>query len=258
MSAAFRSGDPVLLFEETDEGPRKVVVRAGDRVDRYRGVGVLDPATLVGRAHGERIRVGTREFVLLAATTADLLSTLERRAQIVLGKDAAPILFHAGVVPGSTVVEAGAGSGALTIALAAAVGEKGRVVTYELREDFAQVAQGNLRRGGLLGRAEVKIGDVRKGIEERDVDAVVLDIPDPWAAVETVKTALKIGGAFVCYSPLVSQVEQTVRAMRQYGFADVRAFETIEREWVIGERGSRPAFDMLGHTGFVAIGRKIG
>lgn len=258
MAHAFRSGDPVLFFEESEEtGVRKHLVRAGDKVDRYRGLGVFDPGKLVGLAPGDRFKVGTRDFTLIRPTTGDLLSTLERKAQIVLAKEAGPILLHAGIVPGATVVEAGIGSGALTTALAAAVGEKGRVVTYELREDFAEHARGNLARAGLADRVEIRIGDVRTGIEQRDVDAVILDMPDPWAALDAAREALAIGGAIAIYSPLVSQVEQTVRALRERKFGDVRVIEILEREWVVGERGSRPSFDMLGHSGFLVFARKV-
>ncbi|HVL87845.1 MAG TPA: tRNA (adenine-N1)-methyltransferase [Candidatus Thermoplasmatota archaeon] len=253
----FAAGDPVLLLERTEEGDvRKHLLRAGDKVERYRGLGVFDPGKLVGLAPGDRLRIGSKDLVLLTPTTADLLETLERRAQIVLAKEAGPILLHAGIVPGARVVEAGIGSGALTIVLAAAVGARGRVVTYELREDFAQVGRANVDRAGLGDRLEVRIGDVRRGIAEREADAVVLDIPDPWEAVAAAKEALRRGGALACYSPLVSQMEQTVRALEAAGFVDVRTIETLQREWVVGERGSRPSFDMLGHTGFLTFGRK--
>lgn len=250
-----REGDPVLLLEEGEEA-RKHLLRAGDKVDRFRGIGVFDPRTLIGKRHGDRIHHGDRSFVLLPPTTADLVETLERKAQIVLAKDAGPILLHCGVIPGATVVESGVGSGALTLALASAVGEKGRVIAYELRDDFAEVARRNVARAGMAERVEVRIADVRQGIAERGVHAVILDIPDPWEAVPAAASALRIGGVLACYSPLVSQVEKAVAAMREHRFLAIRTTETLERAWVVGERGSRPAFEMLGHTGYVTTGRR--
>ena len=104
---------------------------------------------------------------------------------------------------------------------------------------------------------DIKTGDVTESIAEKDVDAVVLDIPNPWEAVENTLTSLKSGGHVACYSPTMNQVERTVKTMREFAFAHIRTIETLQRDIVVGERGTRPGFDLLGQTGYVTIGRKI-
>jgi tRNA (adenine57-N1/adenine58-N1)-methyltransferase catalytic subunit len=248
-----KEGEPVILVDE--EG-RRYLVRASGGVLRIRGLGVLEPAKLAGKAWGARVEQAGKQLTLLPPSTGDLLLALRRKAQIILPKDAARILLECDVRAGSVVVEAGVGSAALTTALARAALPNGRVITYELREDFAQWGKENLDAAGLLGVVEVKVGDIRGGIAERGVDAVILDIPDPWNAVPTAWEALRAGGHFASYSPLVSQVEQTTQALLKQGFRDVRTLELLERDWVIGERGARPSFDMLGHTGYLTFARR--
>ncbi|HEV8361315.1 MAG TPA: tRNA (adenine-N1)-methyltransferase [Candidatus Thermoplasmatota archaeon] len=247
------AGEPVILLGADGE---RWLARAGAGIARERGLGVLDTGQLVGRAWGSRLEQAGKLLTLLPPSTPDLLATLKRKAQIILPKDAARILLECDVRAGSIVVEAGAGSGALTIALARAVQPKGRVVTYELREDFAAWARDNLEAADLLPWVELKVGDVRGGIAERGVDAVILDIPDPWLAVPAAWDALRPGGMLCGYSPLVSQVEQTHQALAKQGFRDLRTLELLERAWVVGERGARPSFDMLGHTGYLTFARR--
>jgi tRNA (adenine57-N1/adenine58-N1)-methyltransferase catalytic subunit len=245
--------DRVILVD--GEGQRWLV-RAGAAGVRIPGLGVLDGRRLVGQPWGCRIEQVGKVLTALPPSTPDLLATVRRKAQIVQPKDAARIVLECDVRAGSRVVEAGVGSAALTIALARAVLPGGKVTTYELREDFAAWGRDNLEAAGLAQAVEVKLGDVRGGIAEWEVDAVVLDVPDPWMAVPAAWEALRIGGALACYSPLVSQVEQTHEAARKQGFQDLRTLELLERAWVVGERGSRPSFDMLGHTGYLTFARK--
>lgn len=250
---AVRPGEPVILVD--GEG-RRYLVRAATGSQRIAGLGALDTAKLVGLAWGGRVEQVGKTLTLLPPAVADVLAALPRKAQIVQPKDAARIVLEGDVHAGSTVVEAGIGSAHLTSVLARAVRPGGRVVTYELREDFAAWGKANLELAGLADVVEVKVGDVRGGIAERGVDAVILDVPDPWLAVPGAWDALRPGGTFASYSPLVSQVEQTHDALRKQGFRDLRTLETLERAWVVGERGARPDFDMLGHTGFLTFARR--
>lgn len=254
MAERIAEGEPVILVD--GEG-RRYLVKAGGKGERIQGLGFLQTAPLVGMAWGARLEQVGKTLTLLKPSTTDLLAALRRKAQIILPKDAARILLECDVRAGSVVVEAGVGSAALTTALARAVQPGGRVHTYELREDFAAWGKENLDAAGLLGVVEVKVADVRAGIAERDVDAVILDMPDPWNAIPAAWEALRQGGHFGSYSPLVSQVEQTTAALLKQGFRDVRSLEILEREWVVGERGSRPSFDMLGHTGYLTFARRF-
>lgn len=251
-------GDVVALVEESEEATR-YLVRASDKPDaqRVKGIGVIDLGKLAGLPWGSRLAHGDKTFLVLPPGTVDLVRGISRKAQIVLPKDAARILLECDVRAGKCVVEAGVGSGALTIALARAVAPGGRVHTFELREDFLAWAKDNLARAGVLDHVDLQLGDVTKDIPVRGADAIVLDMPDPWNAVEHAKRALAPGGFFCAYSPLVSQVEATQVALGRAGFAEVRTIETIERAWVVGERGSRPSFDMLGHTGFLTFARRL-
>ncbi len=256
---AIAAGDLVALVDE-DHHRYLVRVPADGKpsVERVRGVGVFDSARLVGVPWATQLAHGNKSFLLLPPGTTDLVRGLARKAQIVLPKDAARIVIECDVRAGSVVVEAGIGSGALTTVLARAVAPTGRVVTFEVREDFAAWAMENLRRAGVDHLVDVRAGDVTQGMPGvSGADAVVLDIPDPWNAVEHAKRALRPGGFFAAYSPLVSQVEATQVALGRAGFAEVRTLETIEREWVVGERGSRPSFEMLGHTAFLTFARRL-
>jgi tRNA (adenine57-N1/adenine58-N1)-methyltransferase len=165
--------------------------------------------------------------------------------------------MNCAIEPGQTVLEAGIGSGSLTIALASAVGPQGKVISYDIREEFIEHAMKNLRQSGLSQYVTTKLKDVTEGIDEHDLDAIILDIPNPWAAVEHAWNGLKVGGYLCTYSPLISQVEQTVRAIEQHPFIECKTYENIQREMVVSKHGTRPSFDMLGHTGYLTFARKV-
>jgi tRNA (adenine57-N1/adenine58-N1)-methyltransferase len=182
---------------------------------------------------------------------------MRRRAQIITPKDAIALLHLAGVGPGGRVAEAGSGSGGLTLFLAHAVGAEGRVVSYDLREDHQRTARENLERAGFSGRVEFRIGDVRQGVPDQGLDAWVLDLPDPWESLGPLLPSLRVGGHLAAYVPTYNQLERTVREMRSRGLVEVRAEELLERALHVGEGGTRPETEMLGHTGFLAAGRKV-
>lgn len=253
MAHAIAPGDLVALAD--DDGNR-TLVRAEGGAQKLKGVGILAPEKLAGMAWGARLDHGSKTFRLLRPSVADLTAGLARKAQIVLPKDASRILFECDVRAGARVVEAGIGSAALTTALAWAVAPTGRVHTYEIRQDFADWARANLEESGLAQHVDIKVADVAQGIAERDVDAVVLDMPNPWDAVPAAKEALRGDGYFCAYTPLVSQVEQVVQALLAHGFREVRTMEILERPWVVHERGSRPAHEILSHTAFLTFARK--
>jgi len=183
---------------------------------------------------------------------------MRRGAQIVTPKDAAQILLLAGVAPGGQVAEAGSGSGALTLVLASAVGPTGRVVSCDRRADFLENARTNVARAGWGDRVEFRARDVAKdGWGEEGFTSVVLDLAEPWEVLSASRTSLVSGGYVATYTPTYNQLERTVRRLRDEGFGEVRASELIERGIHVGEGGTRPEFDMLGHTGFLASGRKV-
>jgi len=206
---------------------------------------------------GRRCTIGDRSFLVLLPSVRDLFDVVRRGAQIVGPKDAPSIVWNCDLKAGDLVVEGGAGSGALTIALARAVGPDGRVVTYDVRSDFLEQARTNVVAAGLLDRVNFKVGDIRSGITERDAEAVVLDIPDPWAAIPSAAEALRPCGHFASYSPNMEQVHETVTALRSETFIEIRTLEIIEREIIVHGTGTRPSFAPLGHTGYLTFARKV-
>jgi tRNA (adenine57-N1/adenine58-N1)-methyltransferase len=246
-------GDSILL--RSKDGTTHLVT-AQDGTARVPGLGVLKIGELVGRAWGSLLRVGSEEFHVLRPHLMDHLARLERGAQIITPKDSARIVLECGLRAGHRVLEAGVGSGALTLVLANAVAPTGRVYAYDIREDHLKQGQRNVAAAGLSGSVEFAIGDATKAMPQRDLDGVVLDLPEPELCVEHAANALTHSGVLATYSPLTIQVERTVRAMRMAGFIDLKSLELIERPWKIGERGSRPETTMLGHTGFLTFGRK--
>ncbi|UCC93265.1 MAG: tRNA (adenine-N1)-methyltransferase [Thermoplasmata archaeon] len=250
----FDMGDTLVLVDR--KGGRHLVRLTGGK-ERVGKVGVIDTSALAGLEDGARVQVGSAEFTVLTPTVMDKVAAIERRAQIVVPTDAALIALHADVKAGDLVVEGGAGSGALSIVLLHLLRPGGRLVTYELREDHAELAKANVERAGLSEGHDLRLGDVATDIAETGVDAVVLDVPEPWKAVAAGASALRAGGRLVSYSPTVGQVERTHEAARAEGLSQVRTFEVLERELVVGKGGTRPSFDMLGHTGYITVARKM-
>ena len=251
----FRQGDLVVLI---DGRGRRHLVRVSGAKESLPRVGVVDTGPLLGAAEGTRLQVGTASLMALTPTLLDKVATIDRGPQIVLPRDAALIALHADVKAGDLVVEGGAGSGALSIVLLHMLRPGGRLVTFEVREDHAARARENVERAGLSEGHEIRIGDIAADLDLEDVDASVLDVPEPWKAVPACLDALSPGGRFVSYSPTVGQVERTHVALREEGLSEVRTFEVLERELVVGPGGVRPSFEMLGHTGYITVARKLG
>ncbi len=241
-----RPGVPALLLP-LRRGPQRV----GEE-------GVLDLSEVVGEPPGGTATWLGASYRVLRPSLGDRWGALRRGAQIVLPKDAAHLLLLANVAPGGKVAEAGAGSGALTIALAVAVGPEGHVTTYDRRADFLDSARANVRKAGLLDRVSFVQRDVvAAGLETGGLSSVLLDLPEPWTVLGSAREALAWGGYVATYTPTYNQVERTVKGLRELAFDEVRAVELLERSLHVGELGTRPAFEMLGHTGFLAVGRKV-
>ena len=247
--------DTVILI---DEKSRKVLLRIEEGMKKIKKLGVFDPFKLKGKKIGEKIIVGNREFTIMKPSVVDKIETIKRKAQIILPKDSSLIILYCDVKNGDTVIEGGVGSGALTIALANFVRADGKIISYEKRKDFADFAKKNIENAGFGEFVDIKIADITEKIDEKNADAVILDIPNPWDAVKNAYNALKTGGHFCSYSPTMNQVEQTVKTLRKHDFIEIKTFETLQREIVVGEGGVRPGFDMLGHTGYVTFARKTG
>jgi tRNA (adenine57-N1/adenine58-N1)-methyltransferase len=242
-----RAGAPPLMITVT-QGPQRI----GNE-------GVLDVSDQIGRPPGGELPWLGATYRLLRPSLADLFASVRRGPQIVTPKDAMYLGYLAGVGPGARVAEAGAGSGALTIALAFAAGPSGHVTSFDRRAEFLETARRNVVRAGLGERVTFRERDVaRDGLDVSDLTSVVLDLPEPWEVLPSAYASLLPGGYAATYTPTYNQLERSVRAFRTAGFDDVRALELIERPIHVGDGGTRPDFEMLGHTGFLATGRKVG
>jgi tRNA (adenine57-N1/adenine58-N1)-methyltransferase catalytic subunit len=248
-------GEPVLVRRREGEAFLLALRRTPQSVE---GVGVIDLAGQIGAPPGGTIEWAGATYRVLRPSLSDILRQLRRRAQIVTPKDAQQLLFLAQVAPGGRVAEAGAGSGALTIVLAHAVGATGRVVSYDRRTDFLEVARRNVAQAGFSDRVRFVERDVTvDGFDESNLDGIILDVPEPWGALEAARSALNIGGAIATYTPTYNQLERTVRTLRTLGFEEIRSIELLERTLHVGEGGTRPEFDMLGHTAFLTGARRM-
>ncbi len=220
--------------------------------------GILNHDELIGKPWGSQVfsHQGS-PFFLLQPSLADLLTDLKRSTQIMYPKDIGFILSSMSVGPGQTVMEAGTGSGSMTVAMAFAVGPQGRVITYEKREEFQKLAWKNLARLGLDDRVEFKLGDIAGGFSETNADAFFLDLPNPWDYVTQVRQALKPGGFFCNLVPTLNQVEKLLLALRRAHFAFVEVCELLMRYYKPEPSRLRPTDRMVAHTGYLIFARRI-
>lgn len=215
---------------------------------------------IIGRSEGSLVSQTEKDYLLVfRPTLAEYTLKMPRGAQVIYPKDAALVIIWADIFPGAKVVEAGTGSGALTMALLRSVGEKGTVISYEQKPEFAKVALANIQK--FLGPSPnlvLKEADIYEGIEERGADRIILDLTQPWLVVPHAAQCLKDGGIFLSFSPHVSQCQMTVQALNASGqFLVKETVELLLRPWVIAERVNRPAHRMVGHTGFITVARKL-
>lgn len=253
----FREGERVQLID------RKGRVYLADIADGKlfeSHIGNYPTGELIGRDEGCRI-VTNRGHRLMAVrpTLSDLTLRMPRIATVMYPKDLGAMLVYADVFGGARVLEAGAGSGAATMFLLRAVGESGRVFAYDLRQDMIDRTLSNA--AGYFERwdnLEIKIGDVYEGFAERDLDRIILDLPEPWRVVPHAAAALVPGGVLFALAPTVPQVDDLVRALRADGaFGMIETMEIMMRQWNVSGRSVRPSHRMIGHTAFIITARRV-
>lgn len=202
---------------------------------------------------------GGMPYLALRPLLADFTLSMPRGAAVVYPKDSAAIVGFADVFPGARVVEAGAGSGALTCALLRAVGDSGRVTSYERRAEFAEIARRNVERffGGVHPAWRLRVDDLAN-TDERAADRAILDMLAPWEPLPAVAAALAPGGVVCAYVATTTQLSRIVEALRGHGgFAEPEAFETLQRPWHVEGLAVRPGHRMVGHTGFLVTARRL-
>lgn len=244
-----------------DQRNRTYMLRLEPGTTFHTHSGTLAHDALIGSHEGSRVET-SRGMVLMAYRPrfADFVLKMPRGAQVIYPKDAGTIVTYADVFPGARVLEAGTGSGALTIALVRAVGDDGRVISYELREEHRETATANVEAffGKMPDGLELRRGDVAGVAETGErYDRAVLDMPEPWAPLAALAKVLEPGGVVCAYLPTTVQVQQLVLALPGNGFHHIETFETLKRGWHVTERSVRPDHRMVGHTGFVTVARRV-
>lgn len=262
QSGPFRAGDRVQLT-----GPKgrlnTITLQAGGSFHTHRGV--LDHDVVIGQPDASVVQSSNGiEYLALRPLLTDFVMSMPRGAAIVYPKDAAQLLAQADIFPGARVVEAGVGSGALSLWLLRAIGADGHLLSFERREEFAEVARGNV--GAFLGAQPenwtVHVGDLQSGLAEAvspgSVDRIVLDMLAPWECIDACATALGPGGVLVCYIATVTQLSRVAEAIRgSGGFTEPDPSETLVRTWHVEGLAVRPDHRMIGHTGFLLTARRL-
>lgn len=265
MSATgpFAVGDRVQL---TDAKGRHytMLLSPGGEFHTHRGAIAHD--AVIGQPEGSVVKSTNGDpFLVLRPLLVDYVMSMPRGAQLIYPKDAAQIVHEGDIFPGARVLEAGAGSGALTCSLLRAVGPHGRVISYEVRADHAEHARRNVETffGGVPDNWRLVLNDVAEAAADAEladgsVDRVVLDMLAPWEVVDTVARVLVAGGVLTVYLATVTQLSKTVEALRdQQCWTEPRSWETLQRGWNVVGLAVRPQHNMRGHTGFLVSARRL-
>jgi len=253
VSREFAAGERVLLFDSKE---RRYLVTLVEGGEFHTHAGFVRHEQLLGQPEGTVVRstAGAR-YTAVRPTLGDFVLKMPRGAQVIYPKDLGPILVLADIFPGARVLESGVGSGALSMTLVRAGAQ---VVGYELREDFAAKAKANV--GAFLGSEEgyrVEVRDVYDGIDEVDLDRVVLDLPEPWRVVKAAEAALHPGGILLAYLPTIGQVAQLRATLDESRFAMPETLEVLWRTWHVEGASVRPDHRMVAHTGFLTHARLL-
>jgi tRNA (adenine57-N1/adenine58-N1)-methyltransferase len=255
VSRPLQPGERVLLF---DSKGRRYLVTLTEGGEFHTHSGPVPHADLIGADEGTTVR-STRgaRYVVVRPTLAEVVLKMPRGAQVIYPKDLGPILIMADVFPGARIFESGLGSGALSMTLLRAGAE---ITGYELRPDFAARAKGNVAGflgPGALDRYHVSVRDAYDGIDERDFDRMVLDLPEPWRLIKAAEEALRPGGILVSYLPTIGQVSTLRDALARSGFGMAETVEILQRGWHVEGQSVRPDHRMVAHTGFLTMARLL-
>jgi tRNA (adenine57-N1/adenine58-N1)-methyltransferase len=257
LRGPLQENEPVVLLDRKD---REYLAR----LDRNRPVairgGKISLDDIIGQDEGRVVRSSVNEpFLVFRPSLPQLIPNLPRHAQVIYPKDLGPILIWADLFPGARVVEAGVGAGALSMALLRAIANEGHLYSYEIRQDFAEMAEKTIARYfGPAPNWTLKIGDIATELHEGDIDRIILDLPEPWQVIASAWKALRPGGILLCYLPTVLQVKSLVDALRDdQRFACIETMETLMRFWHIKGMSARPQHRMVAHTGFLTCARRL-
>jgi len=219
--------------------------------------GFITEEDVVGSKAGDVLKTHLGKlFKVIKPNVNDYIELMERKCSIILPKDIGVVTAKTGLGSGCRVLDAGTGAGAAAIYFGNIVGNEGEVYSYEIRKDFAEIAERNIN-GFELENVQIKCKDVTEGIDEENLDLVFLDLQKPWDVVEYAKESLKIGGYISTYTPFIEQVQILQRVLKKTGFSEVESFENIFRGIEVTNKGTRPKTRMAGHTGYLTFARKL-
>ena len=238
-----------------DERGKKYVLKPDEEFQS--DLGIVSAETLNNANIGDEVKSHLdHTFKIIKPTINDFIDIMDRRCSILLKKDIGQVLAHTGLGAGCRVVDAGTGAGAIALNFGNVVGSEGQVYTYEIREDFADVALKNIEKFGI-SNIEVKNKDIKEGIDEKNIDLVFLDLPKPFEIFESVYEALNVGGWLCVYAPYIDQAEISYRIAKKLNFYDIEIFEILERGLEVRQQGVRPKTRMVGHSGYLVFARKL-
>lgn len=253
---AFSVGDLVLVVDNKRKRYLFSLVQDGEF---HTHAGILYHNEIIEKDAGSQVKNSKDHvFIVMEPTLSDYILKMPRGAQIIYPKDHGSIITHADIFPGAKVLESGVGSGALSISLLRAIGPTGQLIGYDLREDFAEQAKRNVYRymgDDVPWKVEVK--DIYDGIDDTNIDRIVLDLPEPWHVVQHAEKALAPGGMIIAYVPQITQAIQFREALSNSKFGFESTFETLLRTWKIEGQIARPDHRMVAHTGFLTTARLV-
>ena len=236
---------------------RRWLIRPRDTPKLHTHLGILDVSALVGREYGVTVTTSLGdELTLLRPTVEDMVMKLARRTQVIYPKDLGLIAVKLGIHSGSTVIETGTGSGATTALMAYLVQPTGMVYTYDLNPEFQEVARKNIEKLGLSPFVKFRVGDSRLGFQEREIDAGILDVGDPWEVIRSMRTTLKASAPMAVITPTTNQAEKLVAKMKEEGFVAIETVELLLRHLEARVGMTRPSNIMVGHTAYLTFGRR--
>ena len=254
-----KEDDYVFLIAES-RGKRKEHLFKATPGSVYSTIaGTLNGDDLIGLEWGSVLELQAGKVYVLPPTRYEIMMRLfERTGQVIYPKDLGYIVEVSGIMPGMTVLEAGVGSGFLTTTLAIVVGKEGKVIGYDVRKEAIESVRRNLERLGLMDRVELRLGDIRKGVTEKSIDAIFLDVPDPWEALRVLHNNVKGGAPVVVFVPTFNQLEKIYKQLVDKGLYIIQeAVEILRREIEVKPGATRPSTQMVGHTGYIVLLRKI-
>ena len=251
-----------LIFLILDDKRRWILsVKSGDTFHTHRGIIEFDD--IIGQKFGTVIfskpyKTQGYKFYILKPLPSDYVLHMIRKTQIIYPEDAGMIILYSGIQPGSIVIEAGCGSGALTCILGNYVRPQGHIYSYDIREKSLKRAKKNIERAGLQEFVSIKYGNIiTDDLDHTNVDTLVLDLAEPWDAIKKATIYLKQSGTIASFSPTIEQAKKATFALREQNFIEVNTYELMRRKIQVKKNATRPEVRMIGHTGYLTFGRKI-